>query len=134
VAYQGWGLVGVRRDVDEESSGCGCILGSTWHDAAWGSHVDLEGHPNIDPGGSFSFVASVPGVAASSWVQRVAFAYTSVQDVLAESLGGSWDVLVRNLDQAVEWGGQGNEAVHGRGLVKRTWAPAEPSLRSCKVR
>jgi hypothetical protein len=57
VAYRGWGLVGVRHGVDEESSGCGCIPGSTWHGAAWGSRADPEGHPSIDLGGSFSFVA-----------------------------------------------------------------------------
>jgi hypothetical protein len=84
--------------------------------------------------GRLSETYSVPDAAASSWVQRVAFAYTSVQDVLAESPVGSWDVRVRILGRVVGWGGQGNEAVHGRELVKRTWAPAEPSLHSCRVR
>jgi hypothetical protein len=82
---------------------------------------------------NFHWTHSVPDAAASSWVQRVAFAYTSVRDVPAESPGGSWDVRVRNQDPAGGLGGPGNEVVHGRELVKRTWVPAEPLLRSCMV-
>jgi hypothetical protein len=77
---------------------------------------------------------SVPDAAASSWAQRVAFAYTSGQGVPAESPGGSSDGRVRNLDRAGGLGGQGNEAVHDRELAKRTWVPAEPLVRSCMVR
>jgi hypothetical protein len=83
---------------------------------------------------NFHWTHSVPDAAASSWVQRVAFAYTFGQGDPAGSPGGSWDVRVRNLDRAEGLGGQGNEAVHGRELVKRTWVPAEPLLRSCMVR
>ena len=63
----------------------------------------------------------------------MAFAYTFVQGVLAESPGGSWDVHVRNRGRAGGLDGRGSEAVRDREQVRRTSALAESLLRSCRV-
>jgi hypothetical protein len=57
MAYQGSVLGEVQRGVDEESSDCCYIPGSTWHGAAWGSRADPDDHLGIDLGGSFSSAA-----------------------------------------------------------------------------
>ena len=84
-----------------------------------------------DVGDDSRMTYSVLGAAAaSSWVQQVASACTFVRGVLAESPGGSWDVLVRIRGRAEQQDGQGNEAAHDRELGRRTWVPAEPLLHS----
>lgn len=73
---------------------------------------------------------SVLDAVASSWVQRAAFACTSVQGVLVGNLDDSLGVHVRIRDRAEEQDGLGSEVAHDQERVRHTSVPVVPLAHS----